>query len=171
MSDGSRPEADLVAVDVLVEADGWSAVPDAAAIVEAAVRAACAAAAPGLEPGTEVAVMLTDDAHIRVLNRDWRGKDKATNVLSFPAPDADAFQEAPHLGDIAIAFETTQREAAEESKPIAHHLAHLAVHGALHLIGHDHEDGEEAEAMEATERRVLAGLGVPDPYAETEPVI
>jgi probable rRNA maturation factor len=117
----------------------------------------------------ELAVMLTDDTGIRTLNRNWRGIDKPTNVLSFPAlqpvrargPD-DA---PPMLGDIAIAYETMRREADEEAKPFEHHLSHLAVHGFLHLVGYDHENNDDAEAMEALEREVLAQLGIPDPYA------
>jgi probable rRNA maturation factor len=169
MSDGSTIE-----VDVLVEADAWSALPAAAELIEVAVAAACRAATADL--GTdlteaEIAVMLTDDAGIRALNRDWRGKDKATNVLSFPSPAVARAGGDPHLGDIAIAYETMAREAASEAKPLADHLVHLAVHGTLHLLGHDHEEPGEAEAMEALERSVLADLGVPDPYAETDPVL
>ncbi len=166
MSDG-RP----IEVDVLVEADAWSALPEAVDLVVRAVTAVCAREAAALSAGAEIAVMLTDDDSIRTLNRDWRGKDKATNVLSFPSPDMAREGGDPHLGDIAIAYETLEREAADEGKAVAHHLVHLAVHGTLHLIGHDHEDGTEAEAMEALERAILAELGVPDPYAETEPLI
>jgi probable rRNA maturation factor len=114
--------------------------------------------------------MLTDDEGIRTLNRNWRGIDKPTNVLSFPAlqPRGPRLEdEAPRmLGDIAIAYETTRREADEEQKPFGHHLSHLAVHGFLHLIGHDHEQDQEAETMESLEREILAQLGIPDPYAE-----
>jgi probable rRNA maturation factor len=114
--------------------------------------------------------MLTDDAGIQTLNRNWRGIDKPTNVLSFPAlqPRGERqMDDAPRmLGDIAIAYETTRREADEEQKPFEHHLSHLAVHGFLHLIGHDHEKDQEAETMEALEREILSQLGIPDPYAE-----
>lgn len=162
-----------IEVDVLVEADLWSAIPEAAELVTRAVLAACAGALSEYEidiDGHEIAVKLTDDGAIRALNRDWRGKDYATNVLSFPTPEMARAGGDPHLGDIAIAFETLEREALAEGKPLADHLAHLAVHGTLHLLGYDHEVAEEAEEMEAMERLVLAGLGVPDPYAETEPV-
>ncbi len=114
--------------------------------------------------------MLTNDAGIRRLNGQWRGKDKATNVLSFPTPEVARAGGEPHLGDIAIAFETVEREALSEGKAFENHLMHLAVHGTLHLLGYDHEVADEAEEMEAMERTVLATLGVPDPYAETEPV-
>ncbi len=168
MSDGSPIE-----VDVLVEADAWSVLPGAADLVARAVAAAVEGASSEYEldiDGAEIAVKLTDDATIRTLNRDWRGKDTATNVLSFPTPEMARAGGDPHLGDIAIAFETLQREAGTEGKSFADHLAHLAVHGTLHLLGYDHEVADEAEEMEAMERRVLAGLGVPDPYSETEPV-
>jgi probable rRNA maturation factor len=120
----------------------------------------------------ELAVMLTDDAGIRTLNNNWRGIDKPTNVLSFPAlpptgpvgPD-----DAPRmLGDIAIAYETVRKEADEEQKPFDHHLSHLAVHGYLHLIGYDHENDADAEAMESLETEILAQLGIPDPYSDSD---
>ncbi len=118
----------------------------------------------------ELAVMLTDDAGIRTLNSNWRGIDKPTNVLSFPAlqpTGASSPDDAPRmLGDIAIAYETTRKEADDEQKPFDHHLSHLAVHGFLHLIGYDHEKDDEAEVMEALETEILAQLGIPDPYAD-----
>ena len=103
--------------------------------------------------------MLTDDAEVRQLNARWRGKDKPTNVLSFPAGDPVL------IGDVVLAFQTVKREAAEQGKHFGDHLSHLVVHGALHLIGYDHVKARDAEAMEALERRVLAGLGIADPYA------
>ena len=152
-------------IEVMVESAAWSAEPDAAAIVRRAIRVA-AAAVP--DTGGEVAVVLTDDAAIRVLNRDWRKIDKPTNVLSFPAPRRPAGQGADGtpvlLGDVVIAYETAAREAADEGKPFAHHLAHLAVHGFLHLMGYDHESEPDALQMEHLETRILAGLEVPDPY-------
>ena len=112
-----------------------------------------------------LAVLLTDDAAIRRLNAQWRGIDKPTNVLSFPpAPPAAPASGAKSLGDIAIAYETTAREARDEDKPFADHLSHLAVHGFLHLMGYDHESDAHAETMEQLERAILARLGVPDPY-------
>ncbi|QIB33868.1 rRNA maturation RNase YbeY [Ancylobacter pratisalsi] len=168
MNDGSGIE-----VDVLVEAGAWSTIPEATNIIGRAVIAACLGAAEEFEidlEGAEIAVKLTDDAAIRMLNRDWRGKDTATNVLSFPTSEVARTAGTPHFGDIAIAYETLEREAAGEGKPLADHLMHLAVHGTLHLLGYDHEVAEEAEEMEAMERHVLAALGVPDPYSETEPV-
>jgi len=111
-----------------------------------------------------VTILLTDDAAVRELNVNFRGKDAATNVLSFPAPT----NPENHLGDVALAFGVCAREAAEQGKPLAHHLQHLTVHGVLHLLGYDHMRDDEAEAMEGLERAVLAGLGVPDPYAAGE---
>lgn len=170
--EGDSP-APQVEVDVLVEAGPWASITDAEALVVRAVNAACAGALTEYEidiDGAEIAVKLTDDAALQALNRDWRGKDYATNVLSFPTPEVAREGGDPHLGDIAIAYETLAREAEAEGKPFADHLAHLAVHGTLHLLGYDHEVAEEAEEMEAMERRVLAGLAIADPYAETEPV-
>ena len=160
------PEEEPVAIDVLVEADGWSAVPDAEAICVRAAKAALAACGDEVPEPCEVAVTLTDDARIRVLNREWRGKDKATNVLSFPQPDLPDDVDAPQpLGDIIVALETLTGEAESEDKTVGHHLAHLVVHGTLHLLGYDHINDTEAEEMEALERRILAGLGIDDPYA------
>ena len=102
---------------------------------------------------------------IRTLNREWRGFDKPTNVLSFPAANT---RDAGSLGDVIIAFQTVAREAKEEGKPIKHHLAHLAVHGFLHLLGYDHETDRDARKMERLEVKILKGLGVPDPYADQD---
>ncbi len=159
------PEHASPAVEVVADADDWRAVPDAEAIVMRAIAAAASELASD-RTGGEVAVLLTDDDHIRVLNRDFRGFDKPTNVLSFPAAAQPAAGDAtPMLGDIAIAYETTRDEAARDGKPFADHLGHLAVHGFLHLIGYDHENDADAETMEALERRILSRLGIPDPYA------
>jgi probable rRNA maturation factor len=148
-------------VEIRIESPLWKAVPSA----QAAVRRAIVAAAPPAA-NAEIAILLTDDQSIRTLNRQWRGHDKATNVLSFPAPSADHGDGTPvMLGDIVIAYETTAKEAAEEGKTFLHHLSHLAVHGLLHLLGYDHESHEEAEKMESLERRILARLGVSDPYS------
>lgn len=132
------------------------------AAAEAALRHWLQAPPPA---GAELAVVLADDAMVRDLNRRFRGKDAPTNVLSFPAADP-AIADGP-LGDVILARETCRREAAEQGKPLDHHLAHLVVHGVLHLVGYDHEADDEAERMEAAERAILRGLGVPDPYADT----
>jgi probable rRNA maturation factor len=155
--------------EVLVTADCWQNEPDAEQVIQRAIAAAAEAVDEDVA-SAEVAVMLTDDTGIRTLNCNWRGIDKATNVLSFPAlqPEGEAEPgDAPRmLGDIAIAYETMRREADEEQKPFDHHLSHLAVHGFLHLIGYDHEEDDDADEMEALERTILAELGIPDPYAD-----
>lgn len=156
-------------VDVVIAApDAWQTLPGAEAVVRRAIAAA-AAADPEAAAGTTVAVLLCDDAAIADLNGRWRGIAKPTNVLSFPAADAGPGDadgaEAVPLGDIAIAAETLTREATAEGKTAEHHLAHLAVHGFLHLTGYDHDSDADAEAMEQLERDILAGIGVADPYA------
>jgi probable rRNA maturation factor len=153
------------AIDVMVESPSWP--DDAQALVRAALSAA-ATAADGDFRNATVAVLLTDDAALRRLNAQWRDIDKPTNVLSFPAAPPLAGSEARSLGDIAIAWETTAREAREEGKPLADHLSHLAVHGFLHLLGYDHESEAQAETMEQLERAILGRLGVPDPYLTPE---
>ena len=166
---GPMPTAALPITEVLVVAGCWQAEPDADAVIHRAIEAAAAIADADVADA-ELAVMLTDDAGIRTLNANWRSIDKPTNVLSFPAlqPEgAGGEDDAPRmLGDIAIAYETTRREADEEQKPFDHHLSHLAVHGFLHLIGYDHENDDDAEDMEALEREILSSLGIPDPYAD-----
>jgi probable rRNA maturation factor len=151
------------AIDISAESEGWTKIPD----LEARVRKAAEAAMLDNEaPPSEISVVLSDDEHLRELNKHHRGMDKPTNVLSFPSRIKTPAGAIRMLGDIVIAFETVEREAAEESKPIENHLSHLVVHGVLHLLGYDHEDDEEAEMMEARERQILAKLGIPDPYAE-----
>lgn len=159
----------LPMTEVLVVADCWQSEPNAEAVIQRAIAAAAGSVDDDVAEA-EVAVMLTDDQGIRTLNSNWRGIDKATNVLSFPALQPEGARkpgDAPRmLGDIAIAFETMRREADEEQKPFDHHLSHLAVHGFLHLVGYDHENDADAEEMEALERDILAELGIPDPYAD-----
>ena len=156
-------------IDIAVEAESWSAVPGLSALVRRAIEAAAETAAAGLPEGAELSVLFCDDAAIRVLNRDWRGMDKATNVLSFPAGGEPGPGGPRLLGDIAIAFETSRREADQEGKTLEAHLSHLLVHGFLHLLDHDHEDEAEADAMEALETRILERIGIADPYAQSEP--
>ncbi|HMR29683.1 MAG TPA: rRNA maturation RNase YbeY [Geminicoccaceae bacterium] len=152
-----------------VEAGAWSErLSGLERLCEATVAAVLAAEAETLSGPPEVSVLLTDDARIRELNRIWRDRDRATNVLSFPALDEDLPPAPPGepvlLGDVVLAFETVEQEARDEGRPLSDHVAHLLVHGTLHLLGHDHEDPAEAEAMERREAGILAGLGVPDPY-------
>lgn len=130
---------------------------------QTAARRALAAAAAAESKSGAVSLLLGDDAALQALNKSWRGKDKPTNVLSFPAPNGQGGE----LGDIALAAETVAAEAAEQGKSFEAHMAHLLVHGFLHLVGYDHEQDEEAERMEARERVILAELGYADPYAET----
>jgi probable rRNA maturation factor len=157
-------------VDVVIESDLWAGFPEAEELAAKAVAATARVAELVCIPDAELAIILADDARIRELNRDWRGKDKPTNVLSFPAAEGEEIETAPLLGDVIIAFETVAREAETEGKTIADHFTHLVVHGTLHLFGFDHEVEDEAEEMEDTERAVLASLGVADPYKETSPV-
>ena len=159
----------LPMTEVLVVADCWQGEPEAESVIQRAIAAAAEIVDEDVADA-EIAVMLTDDTGIRALNSNWRGIDKPTNVLSFPAlqPEGEVKPDDPPrmLGDIAIAYETLRREADEEHKPFDHHLSHLAVHGFLHLIGYDHENDADAEAMEALEQDVLAQLGIPNPYAD-----
>jgi probable rRNA maturation factor len=172
----SRPMTTHIppATEVLVVADCWAAEADADAVIHRAIEAASAMVDSDTSDA-ELAIMLTDDAGIRTLNQNWRGIDKPTNVLSFPAlqpPEGvDEPDDMPRmLGDIAIAYETTRREAGEEEKSFSNHLSHLAIHGFLHLVGYDHEKDDEAEEMEALEREILATLGIADPYADQDRV-
>lgn len=147
-------------IDIEIEDEAWTAaLPDA----EALARRAAEAALDGFKDGGGggVVILLTDDATVADLNIRFRDKPGPTNVLSFPAPG----NPEGSLGDIALAWGVCAREAAEQGKPIAHHLQHLVAHGVLHLLGYDHLADDEAEEMEALERRILAGLDVPDPYA------
>lgn len=154
-----------VAIDVTVEAGAWPAKKTLSALARRAVAAALAEA--GIASGaSELSLVFTDDARIRTLNAGWRGKDKATNVLSFPAFQAKpGGLLPPMLGDVVLAAETVAREAELEDKPFDHHLLHLMIHGTLHLLGYDHEADSDAEVMESLERRALARLAIPDPYA------
>ncbi|MBL4614926.1 MAG: rRNA maturation RNase YbeY [Magnetovibrio sp.] len=161
-------------IDVCVQAGSWAeALPGYEAIAQRAVMAAVAqcaiAKAAHCDDGAqwEVSVLLSDDAHVRVLNREWRGKDKPTNVLSFPGGDDDPLPDQPlMLGDIAVALETTQREAGEQEITLADYFSHLLVHGMLHLLGFDHETDPQADEMEPLEIEVLDGLGIASPYPD-----
>jgi probable rRNA maturation factor len=155
----------VIELDIMIEAGDWARLDGADALAQRAADAAVTVADEA-DDAFEVSVMLTDDAHIQELNRTWRSKDKPTNVLSFPAPEQPGATGPRHLGDIALAYETLVREAEEESKDLAHHFAHLIVHGVLHLLGYDHEVEAEAEIMEALEVKALATLGIADPYRD-----
>ena len=159
-------------------APAWSRMlADAEGVCRSAVEATLAHLdAPAWLRSAEVSILLTDDRAARALNHAWRGRDQATNVLSFPAFDLDpeALPEAPPrpqatLGDIVLALETVRREALQEGRSLDAHLCHLVVHGTLHLLGFDHEAEPAAERMEALEGVILNGLGIADPYAHAEP--
>ena len=134
-------------------------------VAERAVRAAVAGAGATLAGPAEISVLFTDDAHQQVLNRDWRGVDRPTNVLSFPQLEPFA-PIAGIVGDITLARETLTREAAELGKSFSEHFTHLVVHGTLHLLGYDHIDETEALHMERLETQILAELGIADPYGD-----
>ena len=150
------------AIAIRVENPAWRRrLPDAARRARRAAGAALAEA--GTRGAVELAVVLSDDARVRLLNREWRGKDAPTNVLSFPA-EATPPAGPRMLGDVILAFGTCAREAKAQGKTLGAHATHLVVHGVLHLLGHDHQDDAAAGRMEALERRVLARLGIADPY-------
>jgi probable rRNA maturation factor len=136
--------------------------------VERAARAALAALPPPAGPAA-LSLVLTNDAHIRELNRDYRGKDRPTNVLSFPQDDAAAAAEqgrVEELGDVILALETVREESLSQNKSLEQHSVHLIVHGILHIFGYDHAAPDTAETMESLERAILAQLGLPDPYRD-----
>ena len=151
-------------LEIDVEEAGWA---ELAGLDELAAKA-CAAvfAAQGKRPDDyDVSLVFSSDEAVRALNVAWRGKDSATNVLSFPAEDMPLPEGEPHpLGDIILAYGVVAREAAEQGKTLRDHAAHLMIHGLLHLLGHDHEDDGEATAMEALEIGILKGLGITNPY-------
>ena len=157
-------------VDVLIESDAWRFLPEAEDIVRQAIAVAANSEVTIHRPGSGLSVLLCDDETIAGLNARWRGQEKPTNVLSFPALPLRATtpDERAPLGDIAIAYETVVREAGEHGKPVSDHLSHLVVHGFLHLIGYDHHVDDEAGQMERLERDILARIGVADPYAASE---
>ena len=174
----SENGAPALAVDILIESEAWRMLPEAEDIVRRtiAVATTCPHATLlrergrvgwGLDRDAELCVLLCDDETIARLNGHWRGHQKPTNVLSFPAPalrGAGPDEKIP-LGDIAIAYETLVREAEENGTTVSGHLSHLVVHGFLHLLGYDHHMDDDAERMERLERDVLARIGVADPYA------
>jgi probable rRNA maturation factor len=171
MPDPAAEPAPEPLVEVILEDPRWHAA-GLEFLAERAARAALAGVAR--DPARhEIALLACSDARIAGLNANFRGKPKATNVLSWPefdgpVPDPEDEEERLFLGDIAIAYDTCRREAEEGGIPFPDHVSHLVVHGVLHLLGHDHEDDAEAEAMEALETIVLASMGVPNPYSREE---
>ncbi len=147
----------MIELDLRVAEPAWDdAVTKVTEVCETALRAA----ADQKQASGEVSVLLTNDNEIQTLNRDWRGKDKPTDVLSFPASELDA----PFLGDIAVSLGVTQKDAEARNISVDQHLSHLLIHGLMHLLGHDHKDDTEAAEMESLEIAALASLGWPDPY-------
>lgn len=173
--------AENLDIDIAWQGSNW---PDPAAAEITARRAANAAfaaakgqtAARARQSGAEISLVLADNAFVRSLNRDWRDRDAATNVLSFPAmadtPGSDPPKpEGPVLlGDVVVAREVLVTEAQAQNKPFHHHLAHLVCHGTLHLLQYDHLTDNDAATMESLETTILAGLGIPDPYAPVKPL-
>ncbi len=153
-----------LAIETRIDCARWSALEGLDFLIAASLQAALEESGDDLPEGAVVSLLFCDDLAIRELNRQFRGKDKPTNVLSFPGPGP--VETAHFLGDIAIAYETVAREAQEQGKSLEQHCRHMIVHGFLHLLGYDHEEDEEAEAMEAMEIRILRRTGVDDPYRE-----
>jgi len=149
---------------VIVAAPAWRQVANLEELAQDCVHQSLAVSGATLAKECELSVTFSDDAAIQALNAAWRGKDQPTNVLSFPTPGA--VERKPLLGDVIIAYETVAKEAQEQGKPLRAHAAHMVAHGFLHLIGYDHETADEAERMEALERKIALALGFPDPYAE-----
>jgi probable rRNA maturation factor len=152
-------------LSTLVECDAWNQHEGFEVLASEVIAAAVAATNIKLAKGAEVSLLLCDDARIRDINHEWRGLDKPTNVLSFPAAPRAMLAKSPAVGDIAIAYETVARETVDEGKTFRDHYMHMVLHGFLHLLGYDHETDAEAEEMEALEISVLGALGVADPYA------
>lgn len=156
----------MIVLDCVSESPLWERHPGIEAVAERALAQAVQDCGVTLLNGAEVSLLLIDDARMREMNREWREKDKPTNVLSFQSVPPERLASAPFLGDIVLACETVEREASDEGKNFDDHAAHLVVHGFLHLLGHDHMDDREADVMEALETRILAALGIADPYAD-----
>jgi probable rRNA maturation factor len=159
-------------MEIVRRAELWDAIPLSDERLALAAEAAFMAAPPPKAGRFEATLVLAGDEDMRTLNRTWRGKDAATNVLSFPAGATvgegcdESFGEPCPLGDVVLAGETVLQEAALEGIAVADHVCHLVVHGMLHLLGHDHERDDAAEMMEALETKVLASLGIADPYGQ-----
>jgi probable rRNA maturation factor len=151
-------------LDIEIDCPRWREVPTLAEAAEkAAAQVTRATGCAG-----DVAILLSDDATVAQLNARWRGQDRATNVLSFPAPEGMVAPpgSATPRGDVILAFETVSREAREQGKALRDHTLHLLVHGLLHLAGYDHLTDAQAQDMEELERRILASMGIADPYGE-----
>jgi probable rRNA maturation factor len=154
-------------IDFHLDDDAWLALPEREVLAERATRAVFEVLeAP--EPEAELSLVFTSDSAMAELNRVWRGKARPTNVLSFPAAVGPRAGPPALLGDIVLAAGVVSAEARAQAKPLANHTAHLIIHGVLHLLGHDHGDDAQAEAMERLEAQVMARLGLPDPYEDAQ---
>jgi probable rRNA maturation factor len=170
----AEPPQPCTSIDIdVVEEDGdWSTLPDAVSLIEAAAAALVRHGRLRKHGPLAAAIALSSDAHVASLNATFRGKDKPTNVLSFPANAASvtispsAAGEPIFIGDVILALETITTEAAELAIPLSHHLQHLTIHGLLHLMGYDHETEPDAVEMETLETAILVSIAIPDPYAE-----
>ena len=156
----SAPQIDF---DVIADQGDWDDETEIAELAGRVLATAVEVLQPGLAEGTELCLVLSDDDEVRRLNRDFRGQDKPTDVLSFP-PAAEAPGAETFLGELIFSFTTVKNDAAAEEKRFEDHLAHLILHGFLHLLGYDHETDDDAETMERLETVILARLGIADPY-------
>ncbi|WAC47204.1 rRNA maturation RNase YbeY [Asticcacaulis sp. SL142] len=156
-----------VLVDIEVEHEDWlDVLPEAPHLIQTAIEATFAHLETSQQ--ADIVVLLTDDAEMKDLNKQYRQKNAPTNVLSFPAPKIAGVTDIAHLGDMALGLETCVREAKEQNKTLANHVTHLSIHGALHLLGYDHMVEAEAQEMEDLERAVLKSLNIADPYLTDE---
>jgi probable rRNA maturation factor len=153
-----------IAADLVIEDADWGGEERFEILVADAIQAALAVVDLPVPDGAEMSVVLTSDARMRILNRDYRGFDKPTNVLSFPAGPMPP--KRPLLGDVVLARETVAKEAADDGKTLEQHVSHLVIHGLLHLFGYDHDTHDEAVLMESVETRALSRLGWPDPHGD-----
>lgn len=155
------PQTEGLSIDLRIADPRWEALGD----VDALSAHVLGLASARMRQGGEIAILLTDDAEMQALNKQWRGKDKPTDVLSFPSDAPEIPGQPQYLGDIAMGFDTTLKDAEAMGRPLEAHASHLMIHGFLHLMGYDHIEPEDAKVMEPIETEILAGLGWPDPYA------
>lgn len=150
-----------LSIDLRIADPRWETLGD----LDAFAAHVLSLASARMETGGEIAILLTDDAEMHALNKQWRGIDKPTDVLSFPSDQPEIPGQPQYLGDVAVGYETALRDAEAMHRPFDGHISHLLVHGFLHLLGYDHIEAEDAKVMEPLEAEILAGLGLPDPYA------
>ncbi len=155
-----------VVLDIQIEDTSWAILENIETLCQKAIDQACVQAKPKPMNGAELSVLLTNEAEIQTLNKQWRNIDKPTNILSFPAVLPNKIAKSPLLGDLALGFETIAHEAKTDEKTFENHLTHLIIHGFLHILGYDHETDADALIMEALEIKILAKLNIGDPYAD-----